>query len=759
MSTPAAIPWIQYNEDVVAENEPNGLSDVDNRPVKFILTQSDFAVTDVFPGFMARWTGTSSPEGVITAPVGHAFVDTTSAKLYIKMTVSGDTGWVAIGGNLTGNGSPEGAVTAAVGQIYEQRDAASSVGSIWIKRSGTGNTGWRQMVGAFAGTSGTDSIEIGRFATGGASANNAIAFGTAAAAGGAGSIAIGAGASIGAFTNGIAVGTSATVGGNDGIAIGNAATTAAASQISIGTGSIPSSAGASVVIGTSLTLTGMGTNNVVIGPTITSGSGASNVAIGFNLTLGTQSGCVLIGAGASLSGGSGVAIAGSCTTGGSNPCVAIQATISGTGTTTGNTVCIGGAVTLNSGCTAVGVTTSVSAVGGVAVGFGASVAATVGIAIGSGAGVASTHINSISIGDGDTWQQQMVNIGFNNTLSGITMMAVGHGMDTKSSPASLLFRLTNGSGTDNAAGNLTMQPGLSTGNAAEGMFKVQTGDAGASGTTLQTATVKFVVGRTVAIGTTLDTNAALKITLSANCSIIATNGRSLFGTATLNTGNTGGITVDQAALDDEILSFKSSDVAHGITSVTETDVYGAFRKSDSNLGGIRLDGYTEDVRALDFRADVTAVDATKSAAGNGCLNIRGSLKSGTTITSLTANSNIICVQDHTTTRFILDSDGDSHQDVGTAWTNFDEHDDVALLNRLSAHVSRRDDPLRQSFGRWLQESRDDLQRLKLVTFNDDGHHFVNMSRLSMLHTGAIRQLGAKLDKIEVMLQRLLPSET
>ena len=45
----------------------------------------------------------------------------------------------------------------------------------------------------------------------------------------------------------------------------------------------------------------------------------------------------------------------------------------------------------------------------------------------------------------------------------------------------------------------------------------------------------------------------------------------------------------------------------------------------------------------------------------------------------------------------------------------------------------------------MAERRDALTEQNLVKFNDDGHHFVNMSKLTMLHTGAIRQMGEKLD--------------
>ena len=48
--------------------------------------------------------------------------------------------------SFTGTGSPEGKVTAPVGSVYT--DSAATTGAIrWIKASGTGNTGWRVEYG------------------------------------------------------------------------------------------------------------------------------------------------------------------------------------------------------------------------------------------------------------------------------------------------------------------------------------------------------------------------------------------------------------------------------------------------------------------------------------------------------------------------------------------------------------------------------------------------------------------------------------
>lgn len=207
------------------------------------------------------------------------------------------------------------------------------------------------------------------------------------------------------------------------------------------------------------------------------------------------------------------------------------------------------------------------------------------------------------------------------------------------------------------------------------------------------------------------------------------------------------LVVDQAAFDDDIFSGRSSDVAHGVTDVASTTTFIAIRKNSATAGGASFFGLSEGNEPMRITGIATTADATRTTGAVGAVVLQGSLKSGTGIASLGADKNICVIRDNATARFILDSDGDSHQDVGTAWTNFDTHDDIALLNLLSAHVTRPNDPLRANFAAFLEEGRDELERVRLVQFNDDGHHFVNMSRLAMLNTGAIRQLGRSLNAV------------
>lgn len=212
---------------------------------------------------------------------------------------------------------------------------------------------------------------------------------------------------------------------------------------------------------------------------------------------------------------------------------------------------------------------------------------------------------------------------------------------------------------------------------------------------------------------------------------------------TANANSTLGLTINQGAADNEILSLKSSDVAHGMTTVTETDTFCFIQKASAATGGVAYKGLSEAIVATQIHNIATMESSTRTTAAPGACEIRSWLKNGTTHTDMSANVNLLIVASGNTTRFILDSDGDSHQDVGTAWTNFDHLDDVAMLDALSYNVARADDPIKRKFGEWMLEKRHELEANKIVAFNKDGHHFVNMSKLTMLNTGAIRYLGER----------------
>lgn len=227
---------------------------------------------------------------------------------------------------------------------------------------------------------------------------------------------------------------------------------------------------------------------------------------------------------------------------------------------------------------------------------------------------------------------------------------------------------------------------------------------------------------------------------------------------TANADMTVGLTINQGAADDQALALKSSDVAHGVTTLAETDTYGAFQKTSAAQGGLTITslGDTDDNDHMQLRAVVNLTGTGKSTAATGGVNVVAAKPNGTGVTDQGANSNLLSVRNNATTRFILDADGDSHQDVGTAWTNFDDGDDIARLDAIAVALAREGDPLRGAFVRHFEEQRAVIEAMPgkpLVTFNADGHHFVNMSRLTMLLTGAVRQLARANQELAARLAR------
>lgn len=211
--------------------------------------------------------------------------------------------------------------------------------------------------------------------------------------------------------------------------------------------------------------------------------------------------------------------------------------------------------------------------------------------------------------------------------------------------------------------------------------------------------------------------------------------------------------LNQGTADSAILTLESSDVAHGMTAIAGTNVYGALLKASPTEGGLLFRCLTESVQAFVVEADSSIEDAVRSTAGVAPVQFATWTKSGTTSATPTANVNLAVFKAGGATRFILDTDGDSHQDVGTAWTTFDFLQDVDALTALTVGLSRPDDPLRAAFGDLLEAYRPVLEQHRIVTFNPDGRHFINWSRTHMLVIGAIRQQAQHLAALEARLSQ------
>jgi hypothetical protein len=246
--------------------------------------------------------------------------------------------------------------------------------------------------------------------------------------------------------------------------------------------------------------------------------------------------------------------------------------------------------------------------------------------------------------------------------------------------------------------------------------------------------------------------------ISATLDDVANVGR-IFAERSLSLGvshdsaPTRGLLVSLDGVTTQFFLARDYNVAHGMLGYTATDVFAKAEIFEAAVGGLLLTGLKDSGgvagKALTLRGLLgEAADTTKSTAGIGIVSIDAAVKSGSGATTAGANENLLTVRSYTTTRFILDADGDSHQDVGTAWTNFDAEDDTEILDALAIAVAREEDPIRLGITNFIENHRETLERLRLVSFNENGHHFVNMSRLTMLLVGAVRQQSVRLASTE-----------
>lgn len=226
-----------------------------------------------------------------------------------------------------------------------------------------------------------------------------------------------------------------------------------------------------------------------------------------------------------------------------------------------------------------------------------------------------------------------------------------------------------------------------------------------------------------------------------------------------NTKMTHGLTINQGTSDNEIIALKSSDVAHGITDEAELDTFGVLQKCHFTDGGVRLKGLTESTIAMRLQGLVTTELTSQTASDEGAIVMNVSTKSGTTYAGTAADVNLLVIRNHDSgacTKFIFASDGNAYADV--SWTTFDVYRDTALLSALNTLAPRSHDVVRDGFGAFLEYGRDDLVRAGIVTqfhrVNGRPHAMVNFSKLSMLHTGALVQQGARLRELEARIAAL-----
>lgn len=221
----------------------------------------------------------------------------------------------------------------------------------------------------------------------------------------------------------------------------------------------------------------------------------------------------------------------------------------------------------------------------------------------------------------------------------------------------------------------------------------------------------------------------------------------------------GQLFLDQGAGDYAIITHISSDVAHGMTDLAATDVFGNIQKVDADAGGLAVRGFKDADGGNNAAMQLVAylgenVDTTKSQAGRGIMESYAAQISGTAQGNVVADGNCFVWRAWRggawVTLFIIDEDGDLHRD-GAEGT-FDEYDDAHLCRVFDLAVSPGG-IVESEFDEFLKHNEATLRQIGILGSNPDDT-FYSITALQRLHNGAIWQLYMKLKEQEMELVRL-----
>jgi hypothetical protein len=204
-----------------------------------------------------------------------------------------------------------------------------------------------------------------------------------------------------------------------------------------------------------------------------------------------------------------------------------------------------------------------------------------------------------------------------------------------------------------------------------------------------------------------------------------------------------GLCINQGGDDNEILSLKSSDIAHGVTDETETDTYLNIWKSNGAEGPPQITGFGEAAQGLRLRGICTTANTTKGVTANAAVVIRGVKKSGAASTTMGSNENVLMITGMAGgAGAIFDSEGSLHTDAANA--TYDDYNDAELVRAIDLSISTKG-IIASKFDEFIKYNHEDLAEAGICGREDDGtpSTFVNWMYLSKLHNGAIWQQHEK----------------
>jgi hypothetical protein len=200
----------------------------------------------------------------------------------------------------------------------------------------------------------------------------------------------------------------------------------------------------------------------------------------------------------------------------------------------------------------------------------------------------------------------------------------------------------------------------------------------------------------------------------------------------------GGLTLDLNAEDGNVLTCKSSDVAHGVTNYAEADTFFQIRKLVAASGGAILRGWTEGEQAIQIFGAAESANTTKSTTGEGICAVTAYVRSGADPVDPGTNANLFVVNQGGNAKFIVDTEGQLHSDGG-AQSAYDTYEDAQLVRAFDLSHGRG--VIDSKFDKFISYNHEKLADMKLVGREEDGtpNHFINVTGMQRLHNGAIWQ--------------------
>jgi hypothetical protein len=245
---------------------------------------------------------------------------------------------------------------------------------------------------------------------------------------------------------------------------------------------------------------------------------------------------------------------------------------------------------------------------------------------------------------------------------------------------------------------------------------------------------------------------------SFNHAIIVDAGTSRFDDSVFigdnaNAANDLGLTVNQGAADNQILSLKSSDVDTGMTTgfvATEVDTYFSVGKMSGTYGGALLIATAEDEaqdRVMAFGVVGGTADTTKTTSAKGLVDWYITEQNGSNgLANITADGNIFAIRARvggsTIARWVVDEDGDVYSPTTNAHIAFsDSYDDAQLIRAFDHAKSEAGQKgmIREKWDDFIKYNEDDLIEAGVLGDTMENGGLLNTSALQRLHNGAIWQ--------------------